>query len=156
MSTITYVSLTDEALGLSLEAPAGWYRGSSEIFPLQLRAPEDGGYRASCNFSHERFEPPTPEGLEDFARRSKQAQVDGYEGFAELGAEELVVDNRPGLLQRYRWSPEALGRTLEQLLVLVVAEPGLLLQADAASLAERSEHYMPVFRRIVSSVRFLA
>jgi hypothetical protein len=155
VDAVTYVSLTDEVLGLSLEAPAGWYRGSSEIFPLVLRAPEDGGYRASCNFSLERFDPPTPEGLETFARRSKRAQLEDYEGFTELGAEELVVDNRPGLLQRYRWSPEALGRTMEQLLVLVVVQPGLLLQADAASLAERSEYYMPVFGRIVSSVRFL-
>lgn len=155
MSDITFVSLRDEPLSISLEAPAGWSRGSSDVFPVQLRAPEEAGYRSNCNFSHERFAPPTPAGFEAFVRRSKQAQVDGYEEFAELDHEELVVDNRPGVWQHYRWSPPGLGQALDQLLVLLVVEPGLLLQADAATPAEQSEHYLPVFRRIVTSVRFL-
>jgi hypothetical protein len=150
-----YMSLHDETLGVSLEAPVGWARATSDVFPLQLLAPAEDGFRANGNFSHEQFEPPTPEGLATFVTRTKQAQLTDYEGFEELGVEEIVVDNRPGSLQHYAWTPVAMGRTLQQLLVVLVVEPGLLLEIDAATLADRADVYLPIFRRLVTSIRFL-
>jgi hypothetical protein len=150
-----FMSLRDEALQLSLEAPVGWSRSSSEVFPLQLLAPSDDGFRASCNFSHEHFDPPTPEGLATFVTRTKQAQRSDYEGFEEIEVAEVVIDNRPGTVQQYGWTPAAVGRPLTQVLALFVVEEGLLLEVDAATLADHAPRLLPVFGRILRSIRFL-
>lgn len=150
-----WVSVHDATLGISLEAPLGWSRAASDVFPVMLLAPEQDGYRASCNLSHERFDPPAPEGFEDFVRRLSHVQRTEYEAFEELGHEPLVIDNRPGILQRYQWSPPGLGGALEQLLALIVVEPGLLLEADTSTRVEGADRYLPTFRRILTSIRFL-
>jgi hypothetical protein len=60
------------------------------------------------------------------------------------------------MLQRYAWSPAQLGRPLEQLLVLVVVAPGVMLEVDAAALQRPATQDLATVRQIISSIRFLA
>lgn len=147
------VSVDDDELRVSLQGPAGWVRTKSDVFPLQLFAPEDDGFRASFNLSHERFDPPSEQGLAEFVIQTRRAQQADYEGFLDLGTEELTIDNRPASLQRYSWTPAEMNRSLEQLLGLVVLGPGLLLELDATALSERADTYVPVFRTMFESLR---
>jgi hypothetical protein len=152
----TWVSLDEPSLGISLQAPEGWSRTATEVFPLQLLAPAKDGFRTSASFSQEHFDPPAPEGLRTWLKRTHEAQKRDYEGFVELVREELEVDHRPAMLQRYAWSPAQLGRPLEQLLVLVVVAPGVMLEVDAAALQRPATQDLATVRQIISSIRFLA
>lgn len=141
------------SLGISLDAPVGWSTMSPPEFPLQLIAPARHGYRSTVSFSHEAFDPVTPEGLERWLAATAAAQPADYEGFTELDRGSLVVDGRPANAQRYQWEPPRFGRPLEQLLIVVVVAPGLLLEVDSAALPGSDEGVRTV-GRMMASLRF--
>jgi hypothetical protein len=141
-------------LGITVDVPAGWSVESSDTFPVQLFAPVRQGYRSNLMFSLEGFSPPTPEGFASFVASVRAAQRRDYAAFCEESAEEVELDGRPALLQRYRWGPEDPAPAMAQLLALVVLEPGHLLEVDGATTAELAAEMRPLLEGVLSSVRF--
>jgi hypothetical protein len=150
---VGWATVGEPSLGITVQAPEGWSATATPAFALQLIGPAVDGYRASVSFSHERFDPPTPAGLERWMARTLEAQQRDYEGYEHLRHGPLLVDGRPANAVHYRWHPDAVGADLEALLAVVVVEPGLLLEVDAANLAGPGE---PMARalQILSTVRF--
>lgn len=153
---VRWVDVSDPDLGVSLQAPEGWSRTSTPIFPLQLLAPSEHGYRANVGFSQEHFEPPGPEAFLAYLDVVVAERARDYPGYAELHRGPLVVDGRPCNAVHYRWHPPApLDRDVEQLLAMIVVEPGLALEVDATALAQGDDPLVRA-RQILSTVHFTA
>lgn len=142
-------------LGISVEVPEAWSVEGTAIFPLQLFAPETDGYRSNLMFSHERFSPPTPEGVAAFMSKVRAEQVEQYPGFCRLDEAEQELDGHPALLQHYRWQPGPPVPDMAQLLAFVVLEPGLLLQVDGATTASLAGELMPALDAVLRTVRIV-
>jgi len=140
-------------LGVTVEVPDGWSVEGSETFPLQLFAPARLGYRSNLMFSHERFSPPTAEGLAGFLASVRAAQRRDYTDFVEESAEEVEIDGRPAILQRYHWGPEGPAPAMAQLLALAVVEAGLLLEVDGATTAALGHEMRPLLEEILLGIR---
>jgi hypothetical protein len=153
---LRWVDVAEPELGISLQAPEGWSRSSTPVFPLQLLAPFEHGYRTNVGFSHERFGPPGAENFLAYLDDVIAERAHDYQDFAELHRGPLVIDGHPCNAIHYRWHPPApLDRDVEQLLAMIVVEPGLALEVDATALAQGDDPLRRA-RQILSTVQFVA
>lgn len=145
----------DPELGISLEAPAGWERGRTGDFPLLMLAPRESDYRSNLGFS--RADEPAPDAqlMEQTIAASRAQQREEYPSFVELGEQRFEIDGCRAFVQTYRWQPPSAPQPFVQVFGVVLTPAHGLVELNGATLQSLAERTLPIFDRILASIRFI-
>lgn len=148
-------SYYDPDLSVSLEMPMDWEAAANDPFPLILMAPPEGDFRANLSFSVQVLEPPTPEHLQQLIDQTRAERRQSFAGFEPVSEERLMQDNFPAHLEVYHWTMDGSGVPMTQVFALILTAPEALYSLHATCLRGLESHYLPVFRGIIQSLRFI-
>lgn len=152
---VKMVSYYDKALGISLEMPSTWETGRSEDFPLVILGPETQDYRSNLSFDRTPLAVPDPERLAEIIAATHEDQKRDYPDFVQANEERLFIDQRPAYWQEYTWTAPETNRRYTQVFGLIVTDPDHVIDFHGATLPDLQDEYIPLFRRIVDSIRII-
>jgi hypothetical protein len=148
-------SYFDPELRLSIELPADWDIGSTDEFPLVVLAPLERGFRANAGFSDRALDPPTKEGFIAAIEQLKSEQADDFERYEVVGERRSVQDGCPAYMVRCRWDLEQGPTRVVQIAALYAVGSVRLVEVHCTALAELESVYLPMFQRLLDSLRFI-
>jgi hypothetical protein len=150
-----WVSYYDQTFSISLLAPADWTAARTDDFPFVLLSPPENGYRSNLGFSETHIEPLSAERLDQEIAKLKAQQASDYENFRSLEERKFWLDGHPAWQQRYEWQPRDKPYHFSQVLALLVVNENTLYEINGATLKELETTYMPIFERIIESIRLI-
>ncbi len=157
MSGMTWTSLVNADLLLSLRVPVGW---EVEVFDeARFRIYRDGAdaadYRASMGFVLGEPEAPGPEWFERFSGAVPSELARTAEEYDQIGTERFSLSSGAKVFE-VRARQHATGApATSQILSYVWANSYRMYVIDASTLREHEQRDFPVFDQILRSIRVL-
>jgi hypothetical protein len=157
VSDLEWASVTNADLLLSVEVPVGW--DIDVVDDVRFRAyaerPDADGYRASVGFVLGEPEEPGREWFERFCAAVPDELARSIDGFELLSAERFGLSSGADVFE-VRARQQAVGAAgTSQVLAYVWANSYRMYVVDAATLRQHEDRDLPVFDRILRSVRLL-
>jgi hypothetical protein len=148
-------SYFDPDLMISIELPDDWQVASTDELPLVLLAPEHEGFRANIGFSERTNDPPTKEHFLALIEQLKLEQERDFDAYELVGERRAEQDGRPAFLVRSRWDLEQGPTRVAQVAALYAVTETRVIEVHCTALASLEGAYVPVFQRVLGSLRFL-
>ena len=145
----------DPDVRVSLEMPEDWEVMASADFPLLLLAAEEQGFRANVGFAIVPLDEPTPERLDQIIADAKSERERDFKRFELLGERRQEQAGYPGYLMRSYWELDEAPVTVAQISAIFVTAPTQMHQVHCTALKDLEQVYLPTFRHILGSLRFI-
>jgi hypothetical protein len=157
VSDPAWASVTNADLLLSVEVPVGWDIDVVDDvrFRVYAERPDADGYRASVGFVLGEPEEPGPEWFARFCAAVPNELARSVEGFQLLSSERFGLSSGADVFEVRARQHAAGAPATSQLLAYIWANSYRMYVVDAATLGQHEGRDMPVFDRILRSVRIL-
>ena len=152
---LNFVSAYNEILHISFLYPDNWRISKTKNFTIVLIDKQKMGFMANLGFSQSEFAKPTAEGLQLEIDYIKKYQQQTYPDFQQKSEEKLFIDNNPAYLQIFNWHYEEEKSNLSNFFGMILQKDNTLLEINGSCLRELSDIYLPLFDKIVRSIRFI-
>lgn len=149
-----WVNFFDKEMMLRLDVPEGWQVGTTQDFLRLYLAPEEAGFQANLGMNVNPSNEAKPEAMDRLLAETDQEQQSQDKSYRQTGYEKVVIDGNPARLRYYERRLAEPGREVSQVQALIL-KGALALVIDAACLKELEAEYLPVFERMIKSIRFV-
>jgi hypothetical protein len=148
------ISFVDKEMMLSLEVPEDWKIGSSAEFLRLFLAPPQNDYQANLGMSVSQSNGAPPEAMDELLKQTDEQNKAEDPTYKQTKYEKLKIDGNQARLRRYDSTLDEPKLQLSQIQVLILKGP-LLLAIDGSSLKKLEKDYLPIFEKMVKSIRFI-
>jgi hypothetical protein len=157
VSDLEWASVTNADLLLSIEVPVGWDIDVVDDvrFRVYAERPDADGYRASVGFVLGEPEEPGPEWFARFCAAVPGELARSVDGFELVSTERFGLSSGADVFEVRARQQAAGTAATSQVLAYIWANSYRMYVVDAATLRQHEDRDLPVFDRILHSVRLL-